>query len=121
MTKKDLDLVEKFTRLEEEIIDALKDAELNVDFSADRRAVMSELKSYVLSVKKVDKLFEEYEQLAKKIGGSTNDEEKNHELTCAVVDLRDEPEELKTEVVNINGEIKVKKTKKKNNQAVREL
>ena len=79
------------------------------------------LRQLFVFFKKFINLFEEYEQLAQKIGVSTNDEEKNHELTCAVVDLRDEPEELKTEVENINGELKIKKTKKKNNQAVREL
>ena len=121
MTKKDLNLVDRFVALEEEIIDSLKDAELNVDFSADRKVVMSELKSYIMGIKKVDKLFEEYEELAQKIGVSTNDDEKNHELACAVVDLREDSEEIKTEIEHINGNVKVKQVKKKNNQAAREL
>lgn len=121
MSKKDLNLVEKFISLEEEIIDLLKEADLSVDFSADRKTVMAGLKSYITKVKKVDKLFAEYESLAEKIGGSTNEEEKNHELTCAVVDLREDSEEIKTEIESINGDVKVKQTKKKNNQAVREL
>ncbi|MBR3885786.1 MAG: hypothetical protein IKJ33_04930 [Clostridia bacterium] len=122
MTKKDMNMVEKFVGLEEEIIDLLKEAEMDIDFSADRKTIMAQLKSYITKVKKVDKLFEEYETLAAKIGGSTNEEEKNQELTCAVVDLREDSEELKTEIESINGEVKVKQTKKqKNNQAVREL
>ena len=72
-------------------------------------------------MEKFDKLFAEYEAIAEKIGGSTNEEEKNHELACAVVDLREDSEEIKTEIESINGEVKVKQTKKKNNQAVREL
>ena len=122
MTKQDINLVDKFVDLEQQIIDLLMEVDLEVDFSADRKTVMSQLKSYILKVKKVDKLFEEYEKIAKKIEGSTNDDEKNQDLTCAVVDLREDSEEIKTEIESINGEVKVKQTKKKkNNQAVREL
>ena len=122
MTKREISMVEKFVGLEEEIIDLLKDAEMDIDFSADRKTIMAQLKTYITKVKKVDKLFEEYETLAAKIGGSTNDDEKNQEITCAVVDLREDSVELKTEIESINGEVKVKQSKKqKNNQAVREL
>ena len=121
MTKRDLNLVDKFVDLEQQIIDSLMEAELSVDFSADRKTVMSQLKAYIMRVKKVDKLFEEYENIAKKIGGSTNEDEKNHDLTCAVVDLREDSEEVRNEIESINGEVKVKKVKKKNNQPVREL
>ena len=50
MAKKDLNLVEKFVGLEEEIIDLLKEADLSVDFSADRKTVMSQLKSYITKI-----------------------------------------------------------------------
>ena len=122
MAKQDLNLVEKFVNLEEEIIDLLKEVDGEIDFSADRKTVMSQLKNYVMRVKKVDKLFEEYEKLAKKIEGSSTDEEKNQDLTYAVVDLREDSEAVKTEIESINGEVKVKQTKKKKSSApVREL
>lgn len=122
MAKQDLNLVEKFVDLEEKIIDLLREVNSDIDFSADRKIVMSQLKEYVLKVKKVDKLFEEYESLAKKIEGASNEDEKSQDLTYAVVDLREDSEAVKTEIENINGEIKVKKTKKKKtSQAVREL
>lgn len=122
MAKRDIDLVEKFISLEDEIIDTLREIDSDIDFSADRKKVIAELKAYVLKVKKVDKLFEEYEKIAKKIEGSANEEEKNQDLTCAVVDLREDSEAVKTEIESINGEVKVKQTKKKKtSQAVREL
>lgn len=122
MAKQDLSLVEKFVDLEEQIIDLLKEVDGEIDFSADRKIVMSQLKTYVMKVKKVDKLFEEYEKLAKKIEGSSTDEEINQDLTYAVVDLREDSEAVKTEIESINGEVKVKQIKKKKSSApVREL
>ena len=52
---------------------------------------------------------------------SLGEDKTNHDIACAVVDLREDSEEIKTEIESINGEVKVKQTKKKNNQAVREL
>ena len=121
MAKKDLTLVEKFVDLEQKIIDSLMDVDYNIDFSADRKTLMSQLKEYIMKVKKVDKLFEEYEKIAQKIEGSTTEEEKNQDLACAVVDLREDSEQIKTEIESINGDVKVKQTKKKNKQASREL
>ena len=121
MTKKDLNLVEKFVDLEQQIIDSLMEVNQEIDFSADRKTVMSQLKAYITRVKKVDRLFEEYEKIAQKIEGSTTEEEKNQDLTSAVVDLREDSEQIKTEIESINGEVKVKQSKKKNKQAVREL
>ena len=129
MAKNDLGLVDKFVDLEEQIIDLLKEVDMDIDFSADRKTFMSQLRANIMKVKKVDKLFEEYEKLAKKIEGSSNDDEKNQDLTYAVVDLREdsevvksEIETVKTEIESINGQVKVKQTKKKKtSQAVREL
>ena len=122
MAKQEITLVEKFVNLEEQIIDLLKEVDLEIDFSQDRKKVMTELKSYIMKVKKVDKLFEEYEKIAAKIEESSSGEDKkNHEIACAVVDLREDSEEVKTEIENIQGEIKVKQVKKKSKAAVREL
>ena len=122
MAKQDLNLVDKFVDLEEQIVDLLKEVDMDIDFSADRKTVISQLKSNIMKVKKVDKLFEEYEKLASKIEGSSTDDEKNQDLTYAVVDLREDSEVVKTEIESINGQVKVKQTKKKKtSQAVREL
>ena len=122
MAKQDLNLVDKFVDLEEQIVDLLKEVDMDIDFSADRKTVISQLKANILKVKKVDKLFEEYEKLASKIEGSSTDDEKNQDLTYAVVDLREDSEVVKTEIESINGQVKVKQTKKKKtSQAVREL
>lgn len=122
MAKQDLNLIDKFVDLEEQIIDLLKEVDSEIDFSADKKTVMSQLKSYISKVKKVDKLFEEYEKIAKKIESEANDESKDADLTYAVVDLREDSEAVKTEIENINGQVKVKQTKKKKTtQAAREL
>ena len=122
MAKQDLKLVDRFVEIEDQIIDLLKEVAIEIDYNADRKTVMSQLKAYVTNVKKVDKLFEEYEKIAKKIEGSTSDEEKDNDLTYAVVDLREDSDALKTEIENINGQVKVKQTKKKkSSQSVKEL
>ena len=122
MAKQDVDLVEKFVDLEEQIVDLLREVDIEIDFSQDRKKVMSQLKSYITKVKKVDKLFEEYEKIAVKIEESSiGEEDKNHDIACAVVDLREDSEEIKTEIENIQGQIKVKQVKKKSKNAVREL
>ena len=122
MSKQDLNLVEEFVDLEEQIVDLLKEVNMEIDFSADKKVVISQLKENISKVKKMDKLFEEYENLAKKIEDSSTDEEKSQDLTYAIVDLREDSNEVKTEIENINGEVKVKQTKKKKtSQSVREL
>lgn len=129
MARQDLNLVDKFVELEEQIVDILREVDMDIDFSADKKMVLSQLKTNIMKVKKLDELFAEYEKLAKKIEGSSTEDEKNQDLTYAVVDLREdseavktEIESVKTEIESINGQVKVKQTKKKKtSQAVREL
>ncbi len=130
MAKKDLTLVEEFRDLEQDLLETLEGLEVPVNFSADKKTVMAELKAYILQVKNIDVLFAEYEKIAEKIEALAHkDAEKNEQLANAVVGLREdsaeiksEIEELRTEIENIGGEVKVKQNKKKkNNSAVKEF
>lgn len=129
--KREEALIEKFIKLENDIIDKLRETELSVDFEADRKNVIKSLKSYALKVKAVEKLFDEYEDTAKQIEQLTGEEENMQVITSAVVDLREDSDKLKseigvlteslTEIENVNGEVIVKKKKKKSNESVKEM
>lgn len=129
--KKEEALIEKFIKLENDIIDKLRETELSVDFESDRKSVIKSLKSYALKVKAVEKLFDAYEDTAKQIEQLTGEEENMQVITSAVVDLREDSDKLKseigelteslTEIENINGAVVVKKKKKKSNESVKEM
>lgn len=111
--KKEEELIAKFIELEYEIVEKLNTTEMTVDFDADRKSIISTLKKYVAKVKSVEKLFDEYENLAKKIELLTGEDENQQVATNAVVELREDSDELKSEIEKINGQIVVKKRKKK--------
>ena len=46
MTKQDINLVDKFVDLEQQIIDSLMEVDLEVDFSADRKTVLRQVRNY---------------------------------------------------------------------------
>lgn len=121
MEKKDVSLIDEFRKIEQQIIEQLNSTELSIDYEADNKAIVSTLKNYIEKVKRVEKLFDEYENVAKKIEKLTGDEIKKQSMTEAVVDLREDSEELKTEIENINGKVVVKKKKQKTNHAVKEF
>lgn len=116
------ELISKFLEVEGEIFEKLKDTELSVDFEADRKTIVSSLKKYVAKVKSLEKLFDEYEGIAKKIELLTGEEENQQDATNAVVELREDSEELKDEIEKINGQFVVKKKrKKKSSDLVKEM
>lgn len=129
--KREEELVEKFRKLEDEIVDKLQSTKLEVDFNLDRKDVVKSLKNYVLKVKAVEKLFDEYEKTASKLEELTGEEESMQSVTTAVVELREDSDKLKdeigiltetlNEVENINGNIIVKQKKKKSNDSVKEM
>lgn len=121
MDKKEISLIDQFKKVEGQIIDELKATELSVDYEADNQEILASLKNYVLKVKSVEKLFDEYEAIAKKIEKLTGDEIKKQSITEAVVDMREDSDELKEEIEIIKGEPIAKKKKKKTNTAVKEL
>lgn len=129
--RKEEELINKFIELEFEIVEKLKTTEMQVDFDADRKSIISTLKKYVAKVKSLEKLFDEYEGLAKKIELLTGEEESKQSATNAVVELREDSEQLKeeigilsetlNEIQNMDGNIVVKKKRKKSSDSVKEM
>lgn len=115
--KKDNDLITKFKEIEDKILSELKQTELNIDYSADRKTIVSSLKSYIKRVKNIEKILDEYEALSRKLETAMVKGDKQTEVTTAVVDLREDSEELKTEIQIINGQTSVKRVKKKTTSA----
>lgn len=130
--KKEEALIEKFKQLESEIIEKLQSTELSIDFSLNEKDVVKILKNYALKVKKVEKLFDEYEKTAEQIGELTGEEYGKQDVTNAVVELREDSEEIKTEIEkmskmnniseieNIDGKVVVKKKKKNSGGSILE-
>ena len=121
MSKKDIDLLDKFKKVEEKFLKELKATELDIDYNADSKIIISNLKAYIKRVKNIEKILEEYESISNKIEQIMGDDVNQQEVTSAVVDLREDSEELKTEIQNINGQVVVKKKKKGSNGLVKEL
>lgn len=113
MSKSNLELLEEFKKIEQQIIDCLKSSEISFDENSSRKNIMTDLKSYISKVKDAEKLFDEYEKIAKKLSKVASDDAKNHTVVEAVVDMREEPEEIKTEIIDIDNNVVIKKKKKK--------
>ena len=120
MEKQDISLVDKFKNLEQQLFDSLKDMDGKIDFDADKRTVLKNVKAYIMKVKEIDNLFSEYEKIASMIEKTANKDE-NNEFSSAVIDLREQTEEYKTEVEFVDGNVKVKKSKKKNTPTAKEF
>jgi hypothetical protein len=120
MLKKEVSLIDKFKKLEAEIIAILKENDIDFDESLNEKEVKAKLKKYIANVKKMEKLFEEYELIAEKIEKISGDEKDKGVMNEAVVNLRED--NLKEEIVveNINNKVVVKR-KKKVNGVQREL
>lgn len=120
MLKKEVSLIDKFKKLEAEIIAILKENDIDFDESLNEKEVKTKLKKYIANVKKMEKLFEEYELIAEKIEKISGDEKDKGVMNEAVVNLRED--NLKEEIVveNINNKVVVKR-KKKVNGVQREL
>lgn len=117
----EVELVEKFRKLESELVEVLKIEGISFDDETKKQTVKSQLKAYIKKVEKARKVFDEYEKVAKEIEkiaaaegskGSTS-----AEISEEVVALREdeiEPADAtyvdKTEV--FDGKTKVVKKKK---------
>lgn len=113
MSKTDIELLEKFKKVEEKFLNELKATELDIDYSADSKVIVSSLKAYIKRVKNIEKILEEYESISNRIERLMDDDAKHQDVTSAVVDMREDSEELKAEIQSINGQVVVKKKKKK--------
>lgn len=120
MAKNDLSLVEKFKSVEEKILKELKETDLKIDYTSDRKIVISSLKDYIRRVKSIEKILDEYEEISKKLEKLMEDEKKG--VTEAVVELREDSDELKAEIAIINGQAVInQKKKKKSTEKLREF
>ena len=118
MKSKETDLVEKFKKLENELLELLKIDE--VEFSEDdkKQVVKNRLKAYIKKVEKARQVFEEYESVAKQIELYMP----KNDVADDVVALRENPkaEEIEKyidETIVEQGQVKVIKKKQKNNKA----
>ncbi len=110
--KKDLEtLVEKFKSIEEELIEILKSKPEDFDETLPKSVVKKALKEYIKKVNKAEGLFDEYQELAKKISKATSDEgDEVPELAKTVVEFRDDDAYVKAKPKTLREE---KTTKKK--------
>lgn len=61
------ELVEKFRKLESELVEVLKIEGISFDDETKKQTVKSQLKAYIKKVEKARKVFDEYEKVAKEI------------------------------------------------------
>lgn len=120
MLKKEITLIERFKKLEAEIIDILKQNDVDFDENLNEKEVKAKLKKYIANVKKMEKLFEEYEALAEKIEKISGDENDKGVMNEAVVNLREDKEQTEVVVDKATNTVVVKR-KKKSNVSQREM
>ena len=88
--KKNLEkLVDRFKKVEEELVETLKESTINFDELDDKTSIKKAIKEYIKKVNKAKKLFDEYEVIAKEIEDANNDEGESAELSKAVLEIRD--------------------------------
>ena len=130
MTKKQNELIEKFKILESELIDALKAANIEVSDDKDEKVTKAALKSYIGKVKKLKKIFDEYESVAKEIEDLSAKDKTSEVDLKQVVELRESDENqdeiarayaFEDEVEVIDGKVLTKRKKKKTNAPVKEF
>ena len=119
------ELLEKFKKIENELVDCLKNAGSALDETKKKTAAKTQIKGYIKQVEKARVLFDEYEAVAteiEKLSGLKNTEIKTSE---EIVNLREEPkneEEIvyETKIQADEKPVKVM-TKKKTKKPVREF
>ncbi len=114
MAKVDVSLVDKFKKLETEILDILKENNIDFDESVNDKTLKAMLKKYISNVRKVEKLFEEYEEVAQKIEDLSADSKQKAAVDEAVVNLREDAVQETVEVEHVGNKIIVKRKKKVN-------
>ena len=88
--KKNLEkLVEKFKKIESELVEILNESSINFSELDDKTSIKKALKEYIKKVNKAKKLFDEYEIVAKEIEDANNDEGESAEFSKAVLEIRE--------------------------------
>ncbi len=119
------ELLEKFKKIENELVECLKNAGSALDETNKKTAAKTQIKGYIKQVEKARCLFDEYEAVAteiEKLSGLKNTEIKTSE---EIVNLRENPkneEEVvyETKIQADEKPVKVA-TKKKTRKPVREF
>lgn len=106
-------LVERFKKVESELVEILSEKGVLVDENEQKSVVKKSLKEYIKKVNKAKKMFDEYELLAKQIENIDSDDEDLPELSKTVLELRDSSE-IKVEEFENSDKTSVKKSKKEN-------
>lgn len=96
-------LIEKFKKLEDELISLLKIQPVEFDENSSKAAVKKEINGYIKKVKKAKAVFAEYELVAEEIKKASKKEDV---LAEDVIELREE-----MEVSNDNSDKKSKSSK----------
>ena len=104
-------LVEKFKKVESELVEILSEKGVFVDENEQKSIVKKTLKEYIKKVNKAKKLFDEYELLAKEIENIDSDDEDLPELSKTVLEMRDSSE-INVEKFDSTDKASVKKSKK---------
>ena len=126
MDKKETSLVEKFKKLEAELLQVLSESNVeDIDFEQNKTTLKTQLKAYVKKVAKASKLFEEYEKVADEIEKMTQSEaedarKESSTFADAVVSLRETETEY-VDKIEVSSEGVVSKKVKKNKSGVKEF
>lgn len=125
MSKNESALIEKFKKLESELVETLKVEDISFAEDAKKQVVKSQLKSYIKKVEKARKLFEEYERVALEIEKIAH-ADAGEQISSEVVNLREENNSVEKEVyvkeilAEADG-VKVVQKKKKKTSSTKEF
>ncbi|MBR7172397.1 MAG: hypothetical protein IKD36_01245 [Clostridia bacterium] len=113
--KKNLEkLVEKFKKIETELVEILNESSIKINELDDKQVVKKAIKDYIKKVGKAKKLFDEYETIAKEIEDINNDEGESAELSKAVLEFREsEMGEVLAQGYGTESDVLLEKLKKK--------
>ena len=111
--------MEKFDKLEAEILKLVNLPEINLDESTKKQTLKANIKKHILAVEKAKVLFDEYEKLAVQIEEfdkpkKSKTQNKDSE-SATKQDKKPAKDEYKDEIIVTNGETKV--VKKKNSKS----
>ena len=119
------ELLKEFKDLENKLVEALKIEPIEISDEKSDIETKIAISAYIKKIKKVKKLFEKYESVARQIEKLSSDTKKQEEFTQAVVEMREEEQvdnvnNQDTEEITLNDKkVIVKKNKKRQSNSIR--
>lgn len=119
------ELLKEFKDLENKLVEALKIEPIEISDEKSDIETKIAISAYIKKIKKVKKLFEKYESVARQIEKLSGDTKKQEEFTQAVVEMREEEQvdnvnNQDTEEITLNDKkVIVKKNKKRQSNSIR--